>query len=58
MVTLGGFLFFWGWVFLSTTLLVALKAEERKRDDDMTTTHTHTVLETYRQLWRILKVCM
>lgn len=56
MVSLGGFLLFWGWIFLSTTLLVALKAEERKRDDDTTTTSTPTVKETYRQLWRILQV--
>ncbi|GAB5037645.1 acetyl-coenzyme a [Nannochloropsis oceanica] len=56
MVSLGGFLLFWGWIFLSTTLLVALKAEERKRDDDTTTTSTPTVKETYRQLWRILQL--
>jgi PAT family acetyl-CoA transporter-like MFS transporter 1 len=52
MVTLGGFIFFWGCVFVSTTLLVALKTEDRARDDVPNT--CYSVWETYKQLYKIL----
>ena len=54
LVSLGGFLRFWGWVFLSTTLMVAAKREDRRRDDAME--GQWTVLQTYRMLWRILRL--
>jgi PAT family acetyl-CoA transporter-like MFS transporter 1 len=57
MVTLGGFLFFWGWVFLGTTLLVAFKREDRARDGFYSQQHgSSSVLSTYRQLGQILKL--
>jgi MFS transporter, PAT family, solute carrier family 33 (acetyl-CoA transportor), member 1 len=60
MVTLGGFLSFWGWVFLATTLLVAFKHEDRARDDFHGPSHqarpSSAVLSTYRQLWQILQL--
>lgn len=59
MVTLGGFLSFFGWVFLATTLLVAFKHEDRSRDafyHTPSSSSSSPVLATYRQLWQILKL--
>ena len=66
MVTLGGFLSFWGWVFLGTTLLVAFKREDRARDGFYSQPRAadaaagagaaSSVLSTYRQLGQILRL--
>jgi len=52
MVTLGGFLWFWGWVFVLTTILVVFKKEKADEGEAAEV----GVLETYRQLVQILRL--
>lgn len=56
MVTLGGFLSFWGWVFLVTTLMVAWKREDDDHASVSAAQHSPSVLATYRRLGQILRL--
>jgi len=52
LVTLGGFIAFWGWVFLGTTILVWFGKTEVADDEE----EEYGIVETYRQLWAVLKL--
>lgn len=60
LVTLSGFLFFWGIVFLCATTLVAIfKHEVTDKTKAISTEECHPelgVVETYSLLWKILKL--
>ncbi|KAI9781202.1 MAG: hypothetical protein M1816_002462 [Peltula sp. TS41687] len=50
VITLGGYLQFWGWAYLVATLgLALLKKEERTRERD-------SIMEVYQVMWKILKL--
>ena len=50
LVSLGGYMEFWGWVYLVVTLgLAVLKKEERSKDRD-------GIIEVYRSMWGVLKL--
>jgi len=52
LVTLGGFLAFWGWVFVAVTLAVWLLKREKHDDDE----EDLGVKDTYMQLWSVLQL--
>eukprot|EP00095_Tigriopus_kingsejongensis_P011438 maker-scaffold222_size251774-snap-gene-0.27 protein:Tk11438 transcript:maker-scaffold222_size251774-snap-gene-0.27-mRNA-1 annotation:"acetyl-coenzyme a transporter 1" len=60
LVTLPGYLFFWGVVFLCATTLVAIfKHEVSRRPDSAPVDETHPdldVVETYSLLWKIIRL--
>lgn len=58
LVTLAGFLFFWGWVFLVTTTIVAVfKKEEVSGSTTSGSEEAERDLQTaYSFLWQILKL--
>ncbi|CAG0889954.1 unnamed protein product [Cyprideis torosa] len=70
LVTLAGFLYFWGWVFLGTTTLVWIMKAEKAARDPHSPTHSweeaegHTdeghhdldIMETYHLLWKIIRL--
>ncbi|KAI1926364.1 hypothetical protein LOZ65_002595 [Ophidiomyces ophidiicola] len=50
LLTLGGYLKFWGWAYLVITLCLAvLKKEEKNKDRD-------GIMDVYRSMWGILKL--
>ncbi|KAI9163426.1 membrane protein [Paramyrothecium foliicola] len=50
LVTLGGYLSFWGWAYIAVTIgLAALKREEKSQNED-------GVWDVYRIMWGILKL--
>ena len=50
LMTLGGYMTFWGWAYLLVTLgLAVLKREEKNREKD-------SIMEVYRQMWAVLKL--
>lgn len=49
-LTLGGYLTFWGWIYIFVTIgLVLFKREELSKDQD-------GIMEVYRSMWSILKL--
>lgn len=57
LITLPGFFFFWGWVFLFTTTLVGIfKKEVEHADPDHDVVHEQSIQSTYLSLWHILKL--
>lgn len=58
IVTLSDFLFFWGVVFLVSTTLVAIfkKENERAKGKKRAAEETQGVMETYKQLFSIIKM--
>jgi len=52
MVTLAGFLFFWGWVFVVVTVFIVLFKTEKPDPED----EELGVADTYRQLWSVLQL--
>lgn len=56
IVTLSGFLYFWGIVFLITTTIVAIfKREKHPREEDHEETELN-IMESYMLLWKIIKM--
>ncbi|CAF4521016.1 unnamed protein product, partial [Didymodactylos carnosus] len=55
LVTLPGFLFFWGCIFIVSTTFVALIKQERDDDTDLNEPH-FGIFETYKILFKILKL--
>ncbi|KAK2841611.1 hypothetical protein FQN49_006088 [Arthroderma sp. PD_2] len=50
LITLGGYLKFWGWAYLLVTIgLAVLKKEEKSNDRD-------GIVEVYKSMWKILKL--
>lgn len=50
MLSLGGYLTFWGWTYLVVTLCLAmLKKEERTKERD-------SILDVYKSMWSVLKL--
>ena len=50
LMTLGGYMSFWGWVYLLVTVgLVVMKREEKTKDRD-------SIMEVYRSMWGVLKL--
>jgi len=50
LLTLGGYMAFWGWVYLIVTLgLAVLKREEKTKERD-------GIMEVYRSMWAVLKL--
>lgn len=57
MVTLAGFLYFWGWVFLvTTTLVAALKKETEPHDPDHEVIIERDLRTAYSSLLEIMKL--
>lgn len=61
LVTLSGFLYFWGWVFVVTTSLVAVIKKEvdyQRLDQDTRVSQgpVENVKNAYFQLWKILQL--
>lgn len=57
IVTLSGFLYFWGWVFLITTTIVAfLKKEVEIYDKSHDVVHDRDIKTAYTSLKRILEL--
>lgn len=57
LVTLSGFLRFWGIVFLGTTVLIALfKREHNKADKELEDHPDYGVRKAYPMLWKIIKL--
>ncbi|XP_031572070.1 acetyl-coenzyme A transporter 1-like [Actinia tenebrosa] len=55
LIDLGGFLFFWGIVFLITTTLIGLLKHERSEDEVHGEQHEKKgILSTYKTLWTII----
>lgn len=55
IITLSGFLSFWGWLFLVTTTLVAFfKKEEEPKDGDREVIHNTDINTAYKSLKEIL----
>lgn len=55
LVTLAGFLKFWGVVFLGTTVLIAVFKRE-KPDDELENNPDYSVKKAYPMLWKVLKL--
>lgn len=50
LLSLGGYMKFWGWVYLAVTLgLVILKKEDKTKERD-------SIMEVYRSMWGVLKL--
>jgi MFS transporter, PAT family, solute carrier family 33 (acetyl-CoA transportor), member 1 len=57
LVTLSGFLKFWGLVFVGTTVLIALlKKEQSESDEEMESNPDYGVRKAYPMLWKIIKL--
>ncbi|XP_047991733.1 acetyl-coenzyme A transporter 1 [Leguminivora glycinivorella] len=58
LVTLASFLFFWGWVFIASTTLIAIfKHEAKERDHKENETKGMSVIvDAYKQLYTIVKL--
>ncbi|XP_063702414.1 acetyl-coenzyme A transporter 1 [Culicoides brevitarsis] len=57
IVTLSGFLFFWGIIFLITTTLVAFLKHEKHPSEDQSSDHQElNIRESYMLLWKIIKL--
>ncbi|XP_073956564.1 acetyl-coenzyme A transporter 1-like isoform X2 [Choristoneura fumiferana] len=59
LVTLASFLFFWGWIFIvSTTLIAFLKheAQETTRKNDSQSRGISDIVDAYKQLYTIVKL--
>ncbi|CAO1416279.1 unnamed protein product [Diamesa tonsa] len=57
LVTLSGFLWFWGITFLVTTTLVALFKRENAESQNQTVDHPeYDLKESYNMLWKIMKM--
>ena len=57
LVTLSGFLWFWGITFLVTTTLVALFKRENKESQNQSIDHPeYDIKESYSMLWKIMKM--
>lgn len=57
LVTLAGFLQFWGIVFLGTTVLIAIfKRESSQIDNELQANPDYGVKKAYPMLWKILKL--
>mmetsp|Transcript_16032 Transcript_16032/g.48961 ORF Transcript_16032/g.48961 Transcript_16032/m.48961 type:complete len:453 (-) Transcript_16032:315-1673(-) len=54
IISLGGFMAFWGYVFIFTTLYVMFFKREEKADPD--DEPAEGVVDTYRSLWRVLSL--
>ncbi|XP_017778202.1 PREDICTED: acetyl-coenzyme A transporter 1 [Nicrophorus vespilloides] len=55
IVTLAGFLYFWGWIFLITTTVVAFLKKEEHRDED-NSEDNRDLKKAYSSLLQILKL--
>lgn len=59
LVTLASFLFFWGWIFIvSTTLIAFLKheAQETSHKNDSQSRGMSDIVDAYKQLYTIVKL--
>lgn len=56
IVTLSGFLYFWGIVFLVTTTIVAFFKHERHPSEEQHDHHELNIRESYVLLWKIIKM--
>nr|CAD7447878.1 unnamed protein product [Timema bartmani] len=56
IITLPGFLYFWGLVFLATTTLVALFKTERPCDHPSHPEQEMGIMQTYHLLWKIIQL--
>ncbi|XP_033208193.1 acetyl-coenzyme A transporter 1 [Belonocnema kinseyi] len=56
LLTLPGFLYFWGWVFIVTTTLIALLKHEHSRSNAKDTQVDMNITHAYKTLWMIVKL--
>lgn len=57
LVTLSGFLQFWGIIFLGTTIFIAIFKQENSESEEKLATHPdYGVKKAYPMLWKILKL--
>lgn len=57
LITLSGFLFFWGIVFIVTTVLIALfKRENSENDKELENNPDYGITNAYPMIWKIIKM--
>lgn len=54
VATLGGFFFFWGWVFVASTVCVLLVKQDEHRPQEGST--GSQLLEAYKEMWLVLQL--
>jgi len=54
LATLGGFFFFWGWVFVASTVCVLLVKQDEHRAQEGST--GSQLLEAYKEMWLVLQL--
>lgn len=56
VLSLAGYLKFWAFVFLATTVLIALFKKERSEEEDLKNHPDYGIRKAYPILWKIIKL--